>query len=98
MMLVGTGFALIMAILGWYVTWRLGFDPAAVTMCVIASAFLVTALIGWIRGHLLVVAGGEIGCAILFPTGFGLVMMIVGFVLFILMIGLRLAEMIEGEA
>ena len=94
---LAVAYAVMMAVLGWYVAWRYSFDPAVTVMCALASLGLVVAIIGWVRRQLMLAGGGMVACAVLFPTGYGMLMIIIGGVIFMLMVGLRLFEMIEGE-
>ena len=97
MMFLGSAFVVIMAVLGWRSAALTGWDPAVVTICVAASLGVVAAGVGWCKGAMMWVASGVLCCAVLFPTPWGLTPMISGFVLFMLILGLRLFEMIEEK-
>ncbi|MDD7686825.1 MAG: hypothetical protein PT944_02755 [Actinomycetaceae bacterium] len=97
MMILCVAYAIMMAVLGWRTAVLLGGNITAVMICTIASIFLIVALASWWKRKLMWVAAGEIGCAILFPTAYGMTPMIVGFVIFIVTVGLRIFEMIDGD-
>ncbi|MCI5826373.1 MAG: hypothetical protein MR006_06885 [Arcanobacterium sp.] len=97
MMVLCVAYAIMMAVLGWRTAVLLHGQIAPVLICAIASLFLVVSMIGWWKHKLMWVAGGQIGCSILFPTPYGMTVMIAGFVVFMLAVGLRLFEMIDGN-
>lgn len=89
-MLVCVVFAVIMAVVGWWTIARANFDSVAVISGVAASAATILAIWAWRRGSAYLVAGGTLGAGLLFPTTAGIVPMIIAFVLFMLVVTLKL--------
>lgn len=90
LMAIALVFCLMMFIVGWYTAWRVNFDSAVVIAAVLGTAASAFGYYGWSRGSLYFVAGAALGTGLLFPTVWGYVPMIAGFVLFILLISLRM--------
>lgn len=90
MMTLAVVFAVIMAIIGWYSIVRVGAQGPALAIGVFGSAATALALWGWVRDSLYLVAAGALGAGLLFPTTYGLVPIVAGFILFFLLISLRL--------
>lgn len=97
MMVLGSLFAIVMAVLGWRSALLTHWDPAVVVICAIASCGVLLVGIGWHRSAMMWVASGALCCAVLFPTPWGLVPMVIGFVIFMMILGLRLFEMIDEK-
>lgn len=89
-MWVGLIFAVAMAIIGWISIAQTGWEPVAIIAGVFGTVFLGLAIYGWQRRSLYLLAGGVLGTGIAFPTTFGIVPMIIGFVIFALLISLRM--------
>lgn len=89
-MITALVFMAVMLIAGWYTAFRVDFDSVVVIASVIGSAAVGFGVYGWIRDSIYFVAGGALGAGLLFPTTLGLAPMIIGFVLFILLISLRM--------
>lgn len=97
LMTVALGFMGVMALVGWYTVFRVGFDPAVLISAIIGSAAVGFGLFGWIRGSAYYVAGGALGAGLLFPTVLGYAPMVLGFILFVLLISLRMFNQILGD-
>ena len=96
MMAIGAIFATVMAVLGWRLAIISKFDAPLVVICALASAALICVYVGYLRRKMLLCAGGVVGCAVLFPTQFGMPLMIIGGVIFMLMVALRMFILIEN--
>lgn len=64
-------------------------------VCLVGSIFVILSVAGLVRQKMMLVSAGVLGSAILLPTQWGLVPMVVGFGLFMLIIGLKLFEIID---
>ncbi|VEI14007.1 hypothetical protein [Trueperella bialowiezensis] len=90
LLIVAIIFMIAMAVIGWYTVVRVKFEPAVVTAAVIGSVATGGGIYGMSRDSAYFVAGGALGAGLLFPTTFGYIPMIIGFVLFILIVSLRM--------
>lgn len=90
LMNVALVFMVVMLIAGWYTVFRVNFDSAVVIAAGIGTAAVAFGVYGWTRDALYFVAGGALGAGLLFPTVLGIAPMIIGFVLFILLVSLRM--------
>ena len=81
--------AWVMTVLGWNTARLVGFEPGVVMICALATLALVIAMVGFARDHWMVLASGMLGCAILFPTPYGAVPMVIGAVLFFAIVSLH---------
>ncbi|MDP9805710.1 4-amino-4-deoxy-L-arabinose transferase-like glycosyltransferase [Trueperella bonasi] len=97
LMVIALVFSLVMLVIGWYTAWRVNFDSAVVIAAALGSAASAFGLYGWNRGSLYFVAGAALGAGLLFPTVWGYMPMITGFVLFILLISLRMFNDTNGH-
>lgn len=97
MMLLGSLFAIVMAVLGWRSALLTHWDPAVVVICMVASCGVLLMGIGWRKGAMMWVAAAVLCCAVLCPTPWGLIPMIIGFVIFMMILGLRLFEMLDEK-
>lgn len=97
MILLGSIFVIVMAVLGWRSAWLTHWDPAVVLICTVASCCVLLMGIGWYKGAMMWVATSVLCCAVLFPTPWGLIPMAIGFVIFMMILGLRLFEMLDEK-
>ncbi len=89
-MIASLVFMVAMLLVGWYTVFRVNFDSAVVIASVIGTAAVALGFYGWSRYSLYFVAGGSLGAGLLFPSIFGIAPMFIGFVLFILLVSLRM--------
>lgn len=83
-------FAFLMAILGIRNLFVAGAQPAVFGIGIIGIAALAAALIGWRKENTFWAAGGALGAGIIFPTQWGIIPMVAGFLIFISLISLQL--------
>lgn len=83
-------FAVVMTVVGWYTAIRVGGEPAVVIPAILGMLAVVGGIWGWLREAPYWVAGGALGTGVLFPTVAGTIPMIIGFVLFILLVTLKI--------
>lgn len=90
MMFAGLLFTIIMMVLGWITIARVGWDMFAIILGVLGLG--AVALTAWSvhQDKLMSAATGTLAAGLFFPTAWGAIPMIIGFVLFILMISLQL--------
>lgn len=81
-------FALFMLGAGWYTAWRGQFAPPLVISCVLGTIGVALAAYGIYQQRTYLVAGTALTVGLIFPTIFGIVPMIIGFVLFVLLVSL----------
>lgn len=89
-MTVALVFSILMFVLGWYTIFHVGLEGPAIGIGLFGTAAVACAIWGFRRDSLYFVAGGALGAGLLFPTALGIVPMIIGFIIFALLISLRL--------
>ncbi|MFP7696604.1 hypothetical protein [Trueperella sp. LYQ143] len=94
---LGSVFMVAMAVIGWVTLVRVGFPLAILILVLCGSAMVLCGLWGMYRQSPFMVAAGTLGAGILFPTVWGIVPMIVGFILFILMVSLTLLRSMTDD-
>lgn len=81
MMIVALVFIGVMAILGWYTIIVAGGNTTGLLIGLVASIMIAIGVWGWHRESLNLCATAALGAGLLFPTPFGLIPMICGFIL-----------------
>lgn len=71
----------VMAVIGWWTILAGGGNTTGVIIGLIASLMIPLGYLGWRRESLNLCATAGLGAGILFPTPFGLIPMIFGFIL-----------------
>lgn len=87
---IAAAFAVVMAGLGIYAAFKMDGDPKVIFAVVLGLIMTVIALVGVKKDSPYMVAGGALGAGMLFPTTLGIWPMIAGFVIFTLVVTLRL--------
>lgn len=90
LMIVGFLFSIVMMVLGWITIARVNWDSFAVILGVLGVGAVLLTLWSVRNGKIMSAATGTLAAGLFFPTVWGAVPMIIGFVLFILMISLQL--------
>ncbi|QCX46910.1 hypothetical protein EBF03_05470 [Arcanobacterium haemolyticum] len=96
-MLVALLFTCVMAVVGWYSIVVGAGSTTGFIIGSIASLMVFLGVWGWRRESLNVCATAALGAGILFPTPFGLIPMICGFIIFTLIVSLDLFVTFNGE-
>lgn len=90
MMAFAAAFATAMAAIGWYTLIKSGWNWMVLILVLVATALVAGSWWAFSSRLLNAVAGCMLGVAFLTPTEFGYIPMIVGFVVFALLVSLRL--------
>ncbi|MDP9801596.1 putative membrane protein [Arcanobacterium wilhelmae] len=96
MMALALAFSTVMVLIGWYTLVKSDWNWMVSILVLVSTALAAGAAWAFSSRFLHGVAGCMLGVAFLTPTEFGLVPMIVGFVLFALLVSLRLFNELEN--
>ncbi len=83
-------FCAIMLVIGWVSVGMAGWTSGFIVTAVLGTVAVGAGLWGWREDSAYWVGTGALGAGLLFPTVAGIVPMILGFIIFILLISLRL--------
>ncbi|QRV01585.1 hypothetical protein JTE88_05635 [Arcanobacterium phocisimile] len=97
LMIASLSFVGVMAILGWWTILSGGGNTTGIIIGLIASLMIPLGFMGWHKDSLNLCATAALGAGLLFPTTFGLIPMILGFILFTLIVALDLLATFLGE-
>ncbi|WP_216430246.1 hypothetical protein [Arcanobacterium phocae] len=97
MMIVSLVFIGVMAVLGWYTIIAAHGNTTGLLIGALASIMVGVGAWGWRRESTNLCATAALGAGLLFPTPFGLIPMIFGFILFTLIVSLDLLATFSGE-
>ncbi len=83
-------FCVVMLVIGWASVAMAGFAAGLIATAVLGTLAVGAGVWGWRQDSAYWVGAGALGAGLLLPTVAGIVPMIVGFIIFILLITLRL--------